>query len=44
MSGRAEHSGRLPTKFELFINMRTARTLGVTIPVSLIVSADELIE
>jgi putative ABC transport system substrate-binding protein len=33
-----------PTKFELFINMRTAKKLGVTIPVSLIVSADELIE
>ena len=33
-----------PTKFELIINMRTAKTLGLTIPSSLIVLADELIE
>jgi putative ABC transport system substrate-binding protein len=33
-----------PTKFELIINTRTAKTLGLTIPLSLIVNADELIE
>ena len=40
----ADLSVQAPVRFEVVVNVKTARVLGLTVPTSIVVRADEVIE
>ena len=40
----AELPVQLPTKYETFLNLKTAKALGLTVPESILLRADKVIE
>jgi putative ABC transport system substrate-binding protein len=34
----------VPTKFEMIVNVKTAKALGLTVPTSILLGADEVID